>query len=78
MRLLRNAESSVTDFIPLPGTTHMKYLEDNAGAVAVDFTAEDEARFRKALDSIGGAKGPRWAGIVAEMCFADTPELDGV
>jgi aryl-alcohol dehydrogenase-like predicted oxidoreductase len=65
----------LADFIPLPGTTHFEFLEENAAAVEVDFTAEDDARVRKALDSIGGAKGPRWAGQVAHFCFGDTPEL---
>jgi aryl-alcohol dehydrogenase-like predicted oxidoreductase len=29
------------DFVPIPGTKRVKYLEDNAGAVSVRLDAED-------------------------------------
>ncbi|OCT51360.1 Aldo-keto reductase yakc [NADP(+)] [Cladophialophora carrionii] len=64
------------DFIPIPSTKHVKYLEENAGAVNVDFSRGDDERIRKAIDAIGGAKGSRYPGAFAAMCFADSPELE--
>ena len=65
-----------TDFIPIPGTKHVKYLVENAGAVRVEFTEEDERRVRKGLDAIGGAKGARYPEASLASCFADSPELE--
>ncbi|KAI9206763.1 aldo/keto reductase [Polychytrium aggregatum] len=39
------------DFITIPGTKRIKYLEENMGAVNVEITAEDKAAVRKILDS---------------------------
>ncbi|KAJ4293543.1 hypothetical protein N0V90_008826 [Kalmusia sp. IMI 367209] len=64
------------DFIPIPGTKRVKYLLDNAGAVKVHFTDEDEKRVRKGLDAIGGAKGSRYPEAILAGCFGDSPELD--
>lgn len=39
------------DVIPIPGTKHLRYLEDNMGALAVELSesdlAETDARFRE-------------------------------
>jgi aryl-alcohol dehydrogenase-like predicted oxidoreductase len=45
------------DIVPIPGTKRRKYLEDDAGAVAVKLTADELA----ALDRIGTAAGQRYA-----------------
>ncbi|CAI6336843.1 unnamed protein product [Periconia digitata] len=63
------------DFIPIPGTKHMKYLLDNAGAVHIKFTKEDEQRVRDGLDAIGGAKGARYPESILSTCFVDSPEI---
>lgn len=34
------------DFLPIPGTKKMKYLEENWGALSVDLTAEEVAEIR--------------------------------
>ena len=65
------------DFIPIPGTKHVKYLKDNAGAASVHFTKEDEKRVREAIESVGGAKGARYPAAHLAHCFGDTPELGG-
>ncbi|KAF2448516.1 aldo-keto reductase [Karstenula rhodostoma CBS 690.94] len=68
----------MVNFIPIPGTKHVKYLFENAGAVKVSFTAQDEKRVRSGLDAIGGAKGARSPEAVLAACFGDSPELDSV
>ena len=47
------------DIVPIPGTKHVKYLDDNIGALEVTLSSEDLAR----LDAIlppGVAAGPRY------------------
>jgi len=51
-------------------------LLENAEAVKIQFTDQDEERVRKGLDAVGGAKGARYPGAVLAMCFADSPELE--
>ena len=63
------------DFIPIPGTKRIKYLQENAGAVHVEFSEEDEKAVRKMLDQVGGAKGTRYPAAFMEDCFGDSPEL---
>ncbi|KAJ9609551.1 hypothetical protein H2200_005878 [Cladophialophora chaetospira] len=63
------------DFIPIPGTRQVKYLVQNAGAVNVDFSKDDDTRVRKALEAIGGAKGSRYPDAFSTLCFVDSPEL---
>jgi diketogulonate reductase-like aldo/keto reductase len=64
------------DFIPIPGTKHVKYLEENASAVDIAFSESDDKRIRAALEAVGGVKGSRYPSAHAALCFADTPELD--
>ncbi|KPI38156.1 Aldo-keto yakc [NADP(+)] [Cyphellophora attinorum] len=64
------------DFIAIPGTKTLKYLEDNAGAREVDFTAEDEAQVRSILKATGGAQGARYSEAFLKACFGDTPALE--
>lgn len=63
------------DFIPIPGTKRVKYLEENAGAVDVKLSAEDDKRIRQAIESVGGTKGARYPPAMLAQCFGDTPEL---
>jgi aryl-alcohol dehydrogenase-like predicted oxidoreductase len=59
------------DVVPIPGTKRVAYLEENAGAAAVELTAEDLAR----LDAIappGAAQGSRYAD--ASYAYGDSPE----
>ena len=47
------------DVIPIPGTKRVKYLEENAGALAVDLTAEEMAEI-DAVFPAGAAAGARY------------------
>jgi aryl-alcohol dehydrogenase-like predicted oxidoreductase len=48
------------DIVPIPGTKRRPYLEDNAGAVHVQLSAEDLREIDKVFPS-GAAAGPRYA-----------------
>jgi hypothetical protein len=50
-------------------------LKENAGAVNVEFSKEDDERIRKAIDSVGGSKGARYPGVFLLQLFGDSPEL---
>jgi aryl-alcohol dehydrogenase-like predicted oxidoreductase len=63
------------DFIPIPGTKRVKYLEENAKAIDVTLTKEEELDFRKAVESVGGGKGERYPLAMLSRCFGDSPEL---
>jgi aryl-alcohol dehydrogenase-like predicted oxidoreductase len=45
------------DVVPIPGTKHRRYVEENVGALDVELTAEELA----VLDSTGQAAGDRYA-----------------
>ncbi|KAH8803397.1 aldo-keto reductase [Xylogone sp. PMI_703] len=64
------------DFIPIPGTKRIKYLEENAQAINITLSKEDEVKIRKAIDSVGGMKGARYPPLMMEKCFGDSAELD--
>ncbi|KAI1433344.1 aldo-keto reductase [Xylaria sp. CBS 124048] len=63
------------DFIPIPGTKKVKNLLDNIKAAYVVVTKEDDARIRKAIDSVGGTKGDPYAAALMPFLYGDTPEL---
>ena len=63
------------DFIPIPRTRHVKYLKENAAAVNIEFSKEDDERVRKTIESVGGAKGARYPDAFLSSCFSDSPEL---
>jgi diketogulonate reductase-like aldo/keto reductase len=65
----------LADFIPIPGTKHIKYLKENADAVKIEFSKEDDERIRKILETNGGSKGARYPEGILTLCFGDTPEL---
>ena len=59
------------DVVPIPGTKRVRYLEENAGAAAVQLSSEDLAR----LDAIappGAAQGSRY--VDASYAYGDSPE----
>src|SRR3954467_326364 len=47
------------DIVPIPGTKHVKYLDENIGALKVKLTAEDLKRLDEILPP-GAAAGPRY------------------
>ncbi|KAI5361283.1 Putative NADP-dependent oxidoreductase domain-containing protein [Septoria linicola] len=61
------------DFIPIPGTKRVKYLEENAKAANVQLSEEDEQEFRKAVETVGGGKGERYPAAMLARCFGDSP-----
>lgn len=65
----------VIDFIPLPGTKHIKYLKENADAVNIVLSKEDDEKIRKTIESVGGSSGARYPEATMSSCFEDTPEL---
>jgi aryl-alcohol dehydrogenase-like predicted oxidoreductase len=71
-----NGSLTGADFIPIPGTKAVKRLQENADAAKVDFTKEDNQKFRGILDQVGGAKGSRYPASLMSSCFGDSPELD--
>jgi aryl-alcohol dehydrogenase-like predicted oxidoreductase len=48
------------DIVPIPGTKHVRYLEENVGALDVELTGEDLARI-DAIAPHGVASGARYA-----------------
>lgn len=63
------------DFIPIPGTKRVKYLEENAEAVNVKLTEAEVKEIRDAVDEVGGGKGARYPPAMMSKCFGDSPEL---
>jgi aryl-alcohol dehydrogenase-like predicted oxidoreductase len=47
------------DIVPIPGTKHVRYLEENAGALAITLTADDLQRIDAAAP-VGAAAGDRY------------------
>jgi aryl-alcohol dehydrogenase-like predicted oxidoreductase len=47
------------DIVPIPGTKHLEYLEENLGALGVSLTPDDLVRLDEALPP-GAAKGSRY------------------
>jgi len=62
------------DFLPIPGTKRVKYLEENAKAVDVQLSKEEEQNIRKAIESVGGSKGNRYPPAMMARLFGDSPE----
>jgi aryl-alcohol dehydrogenase-like predicted oxidoreductase len=51
-----------TDVVPIPGTKHVKYLEENAAALSLTLTADDLRRIEAAFP-IGGTAGARYSNM---------------
>ena len=62
------------DFIPIPGTKRIKYLEENVDAVNFKLSKEEEANIRKTIESVGGSKGERYPAAMMARLFGDSPE----
>lgn len=59
------------DFIPIPGTTKTKNLEENAAAAQIQLTKQEEAEIRKACENADVAGG-RYPEALSGSLFADT------
>ena len=66
------------DFIPIPGTKRVKYLEENAKAINVHLSDEEEESIRGEIEKVGGAKGARYPPGMMAKCFGDSPEPTAV
>jgi aryl-alcohol dehydrogenase-like predicted oxidoreductase len=47
------------DIVPIPGTKHPRYVEENAGALEVELSEEDLRRIDEAAP-VGAAEGDRY------------------
>ena len=47
------------DVAPIPGTKHIKYLEENVGALNIKLTTEDLRRLSEAIP-VGATSGSRY------------------
>jgi aryl-alcohol dehydrogenase-like predicted oxidoreductase len=63
------------DFIPIPGTKRVKYLEENAKAADIELSAEEVQAIRNEIEKVGGGKGERYPAAMVAACFGDSPEL---
>lgn len=65
------------DVVPIPGTKKVRYLEENLGALRVEL---GEGEVREVRDAVEGCvtSGDRYPGVMAKVCFGDTPELEAV
>ncbi|KAF7978875.1 hypothetical protein HWV62_44363 [Athelia sp. TMB] len=63
------------DVIPIPGTTKIKYLEENVAAINVHLTPEDLQEVRDVANKADAAQGDRYPASIVGLLFADTPEL---
>lgn len=61
------------DFIPIPGTKRVKYLQENAKAADVKITEAEMAEIRTAIDKVGGMQGARYPEALMGACFGDSP-----
>ena len=63
------------DFIPIPGTKRLKYLEENAKATDVKLSDAEVKEVRTEIEKVGGGKGARYPPMMMAKCFGDSPEL---
>lgn len=61
------------DFIPIPGTKTIRYLEQNVKAGAIDVSPEENKHIRDAINAMGGPSGERSTDTSAY--YADTQPL---
>lgn len=66
------------DFIPIPGTKRVKYLEENAEAVNIQLSDEEAKSIRGEVEKVGGGKGARYPPAMMAKCFGDSPEPTAV
>ena len=60
------------DFIPIPGTTKIKNLDENAAAAQIRLTKDEEVEIRRACENADIA-GDRYPAALSGSLFADTP-----
>lgn len=64
------------DFITIPGTKRVKYLEENAKAnLDVKLSDSEIKEIRAEIEKAGGGKGARYPPAMMAKCFGDSPEL---
>jgi aryl-alcohol dehydrogenase-like predicted oxidoreductase len=63
------------DFLPIPGTKRVKYLQENAKAMNVKLSEEELKEIRAEIDKLGGMQGERYPSKMMAACFGDSPEL---
>ncbi|KAF7799798.1 hypothetical protein EIP86_011040 [Pleurotus ostreatoroseus] len=63
------------DVIPIPGTTKVKYLKENLGALRLQLTRAEVEEVREIAAKADAAQGPRYPPGLAGVLFADTPAL---
>lgn len=63
------------DFIPIPGTKRVKYLQENAKAADVKISEAELEEIRAAIDKVGGMRGERYPAALMGACFGDSPEV---
>ncbi|KAK9775011.1 putative Aldo-keto reductase [Seiridium cardinale] len=59
------------DIFPIPGTSKIKYLEENFAAAHVELTSDEIAHIRSLVDN--AASGAKWPDKYNLALFADTP-----
>jgi len=64
------------DILPIPGTTKVKNLEENWGALQVSLSPEEERTIRAEVEKAEVA-GPRYPQGMFGNLYADTPALEG-
>ncbi|EIN05498.1 Aldo/keto reductase [Punctularia strigosozonata HHB-11173 SS5] len=65
------------DVIPIPGTTQLKYLKENLGAVDVKLTPEEVKEVKEIAHKADATQGDRYPPFMMKALFADTPEWKG-
>ena len=60
------------DIVPIPGTTRIKNLEENLGALKVKITPEDDKEIRQTIEGCQ-VHGSRYPDRFMKALFADTP-----
>ncbi|QLI69195.1 Aldo-keto reductase yakc [Metarhizium brunneum] len=63
------------DVIPIPGTTTLKYLEDNTGALKIKLTADEVAELRRYAEETE-LPGDRYPSSMASLVFRDSVPLE--
>ena len=63
------------DVIPIPGTKKAGYLEENLGSLRVVLGEGEVAEIREAVEGFV-TSGERYPGVMAKVCFGDTPPLE--
>jgi len=61
--------------IPIPGTTKIKNLDENLGALNVKLTPDDLQEVREIAKAADAEQGDRYPQFIMKFLFADTPSL---